>query len=79
LNPQEAGTIEVQHRLRSILKEQSGDKDKVKVPVIGIIKSENHRELVRFGQQFWVQDSSSTVQSLKNAQFPAHVKKLTDN
>jgi DNA polymerase-3 subunit alpha len=79
LNPQEAGTIEVQHRLRSILKEQSGDKDKAKVPVIGIIKSENHRELVRFGQQFWVQDSSSTVQSLKNAQFPAHVKKLTDN
>jgi DNA polymerase-3 subunit alpha len=79
LNPQEAGTIEVQHRLRSILKEQSGDKDKAKVPVIGIIQSGNSRQLVRFGKQFWVQDSFSTVQSLKNARFPAQVKQLTDN
>lgn len=79
LNPQEAGTIEVQHRLRSILKEQSGDKDKAKVPVIGIIQAGNHRQIVRFGQQFWVQDSFSTVQSLKNAKFPAHVKKMIDN
>jgi DNA polymerase-3 subunit alpha len=79
LNPQEAGTIDVQHRLRSILKEQSGDKDKAKVPVIGIVQAGNSRQLVRFGKQFWVQDSFSAVQSLKNASFPAHVKQLTDN
>ncbi|MBD2293352.1 trans-splicing intein-formed DNA polymerase III subunit alpha C-terminal partner DnaE-C [Anabaena sphaerica FACHB-251] len=79
LNPQEAGTIDVQHRLRSILKEQSGDKDKAKVPVIGIVQAGNSRQLVRFGKQFWVQDSFSAVQSLKNARFPAHVKQLTDN
>lgn len=79
LNPQEAATIEVQHRLRSILKEQSGDKDKAKVPIIGIIQSGNYRQLVRFGKQFWVQDSLTTVQSLKNARFHAHVKQLADN
>ncbi|TAE58851.1 MAG: trans-splicing intein-formed DNA polymerase III subunit alpha C-terminal partner DnaE-C [Nostocales cyanobacterium] len=79
LNPQEASTIDVQHRLRSILKEQSGDKDKAKVPVIGVIQSGNYRQLVRFGKQFWVQDSLSAVQSLKSARFPAHVKQLTDS
>jgi DNA polymerase III subunit alpha len=79
LNPQEAGTIEIQHRLRSILKEQSGDKDKAKVPVIGIIQAGNNRQLVRFGKQFWVQDSATTKQVLQNARFNAHVKQLTDN
>jgi DNA polymerase-3 subunit alpha len=79
LNPQEAATIDVQHRLRSILKEQSGDREKAKVPVIGVVQSGNSRQLVRFGKQFWVQDSFSTVQSLKSARFPAHVKQLTDN
>ncbi|WP_353931858.1 OB-fold nucleic acid binding domain-containing protein [Okeanomitos corallinicola TIOX110] len=79
LNPEEAGTIDIQHRLRSILKEQSGDKDKAKVPVIGVVQSGSYRQLVRFGKQFWVQDSFSTVQSLKSARFPAQVKQLTDN
>jgi DNA polymerase-3 subunit alpha len=78
LNPQEAGTLDVQHRLRSILKEQSGDKDKAKIPVIGIVQSGSCRQLVRFGKQFWVQDSFSAVQSLKSARFPAHVKQLTE-
>jgi DNA polymerase-3 subunit alpha len=79
LNPQEAGTIEVQHRLRSILQEQSGDKDKAKIPVIGVVQSGNYRQLVRFGKKFWVQDSFSAVQSLKSARFPAHIKQLTEN
>ncbi|NET03024.1 MAG: trans-splicing intein-formed DNA polymerase III subunit alpha C-terminal partner DnaE-C [Sphaerospermopsis sp. SIO1G1] len=78
LNPQEASTIDVQHRLRSILQEQSGDKDKAKVPVIGLVQLGNYRQLVRFGKQFWVQDSLSTVQSLKNAKFPAYVKQLSE-
>ncbi|MEA5619219.1 OB-fold nucleic acid binding domain-containing protein [Cronbergia sp. UHCC 0137] len=76
LTPQQAGTMEEQHRLRTILKEQSGDKDKAKVPVIGIIQLGNRREIVRFGRQFWVQDSRSAVQSLQSARFPAHVKHL---
>ena len=79
LNPQEAVTSDFQYRLRTILKEQSGDKDKATVPVIGVIQSGNYRQLVRFGKQYWVQDSLATVQSLKNARFPAHVKQLTEN
>ncbi|MBD2664616.1 DNA polymerase III alpha subunit [Richelia sinica FACHB-800] len=79
LSPQQAMTIEERDRLRSILKEQSGDKDKAKVPVIGIIQAENRRELVRFGRQFWVQDSHITLQALQNARFQAQIKKLTSS
>ena len=77
LNLQQAATIEDHHRLRTILQEQSGDKEKAKVPVIGIIRGGNSRQLVRFGRQFWVQDSRTTVQALENARFPAHVQLLT--
>jgi DNA polymerase-3 subunit alpha len=77
LSPQQAGTIEEQHRLNTILKAQSGDKDKSKVPVIGIVQAGNHREIVRFGRQFWVQDSGTALQALQNANFHADLKQLT--
>lgn len=78
LNPHEASNIDTQHHLRSILKEQSGDKDKAKVPVIGIVQAGSYRQVVRFGKQYWVQDASLTVHSLRNAQFSAHGKQLSD-
>ena len=77
LSPQQAGTIEEQHRLNIILKAQAGDKDKSKVPVIGIVQAGNHREIVRFGRQFWVQDSGTALQALQNANFHADIKQLT--
>ena len=77
LNLQQAATIEEQHRLRTILQEQSGDKEKAKVPVIGIVRAGDSRHLVRFGRQFWVQDSRITVQALQNARFLAHIQPLT--
>ncbi|MEH2319637.1 helix-hairpin-helix domain-containing protein [Nostoc sp.] len=77
LNPQQAGNIEELHRLKTILQEQSGDKEKAKMPVIGIIQTENSRKLVRLGWQFCVQDSRITVQALQNASFTAHIKSLT--
>ncbi len=77
LNPLQATTIEEQHRLRTILQEQSGDKEKAKVPVIGIVQAGNSRQLVRFGRQFWVQDSRTAVQALQSAKFFAHMQQLT--
>jgi len=77
LNPQQAATIEEQHRLRTILQEQSGDKEKAKVPVIGIVSAGDSRHVVRFGRQFWVQDSRIAVQALQNARFLAHIQPLT--
>ncbi|MBW4672614.1 MAG: trans-splicing intein-formed DNA polymerase III subunit alpha C-terminal partner DnaE-C [Desmonostoc geniculatum HA4340-LM1] len=77
LNPQQAVNIEELHRLKTILQEHSPDKEKAKMPVIGIIQTENSRKLVRLGWQFCVQDSRITVQALQNASFTAHMKSLT--
>ena len=77
LTPQQAATDQDQYLLRTILKEQSGDKEKAKVPVIGIIRGGNSRQLVRFGRQFWVQDSITAFQALNSAGFPTEVKPLT--
>ncbi len=79
LTPQQAGNIEELHRLKTILQEQSGDKERAKMPVIGIIQTENSRKLVRLGWQFSVQDSRITVQALQNASFLAHIKSLTSS
>jgi DNA polymerase III subunit alpha len=75
LNPQQATVIEEQHRLRTVLQQQSGEK--AKVPVIGVIQAGNSRQLVRFGRQFWVQDSLTAFQALNDAGFPTQVKPLT--
>jgi DNA polymerase-3 subunit alpha len=77
LNPQQVSDIQTMHNLRTILQEHSGDKEKAKTPVVGIIQSESSRELVRFGWQYCVQDSRSTVQALQNGRFNAHLKSLT--
>jgi DNA polymerase-3 subunit alpha len=79
LTPLQAVNIEERDRLRNILKEQSGDKEKAKIPVIGIVQAGNSRQLVRFGRQFWVHDCLSTVIALQNGKFPAHIKPLTGN
>ncbi|MEA5514664.1 OB-fold nucleic acid binding domain-containing protein [Nodularia sp. UHCC 0506] len=76
LNPQQASDIEHLHHLKTILQEYSGDKENAKTPVIGIIQSENSRQLVRLGWQFCVEDSRITVQALQNARFTAHLKSL---
>lgn len=76
LQPQQAANIEELHRLKTILQEQCGDKEKAKMPVIGIVQSPNSRRLVRLGWQFCVQDARITVQALQNASFPAQLKPL---
>jgi DNA polymerase-3 subunit alpha len=76
LQPQQAANIEELHRLKTILQEQCGDKEKAKMPVIGIVQSANSRRLVRLGWQFCVQDARITVQALQNASFPAQLKPL---
>ncbi|QSJ19626.1 trans-splicing intein-formed DNA polymerase III subunit alpha C-terminal partner DnaE-C [Nostoc sp. UHCC 0702] len=75
LNPQQTSSEDM-YRLKTILQEHSGDKEKAKMPVIGIVQSENSRKLVRLGWQFCVQDSRITVQALQNANFNAHLKPL---
>ncbi|KST68094.1 helix-hairpin-helix domain-containing protein [Mastigocoleus testarum] len=79
LSPSQASAIEEQDRLRNVLTQNSRDKESAKVPVIGVIRAGNHRQLVRFGKQFWVEDWRTAVQALQNARFSAYVKNLTTN
>jgi DNA polymerase-3 subunit alpha len=77
LTPQQAVDTQEQQHLKSILQEYSGEKEKNKVPVIAIVTTPNHRQLVRFNRQFWVQDCQTTVEALKSARFTACVQPLT--
>ena len=79
LSPSQASAIEEQDRLRNVLTKNSRDKESAKVPVIGVIRAGNYRQLVRFGKQFWVEDWRTAVQALQNARFSAYVKNLTTN
>ncbi|MGI8501753.1 MAG: OB-fold nucleic acid binding domain-containing protein [Hassallia sp.] len=77
LTSQQTADIQELNRVRTILKEHSGDREKAKVPVIGIIQALNSRQAVLLGRQFWVQDSITAFQALNNAGFPTEVKQLT--
>lgn len=79
LTPQQANNIEELHRLSTILHEQSTDKEKAKVPIIGIIQGENSRKLVKFGTRYYVQDARKTAQLLQNASFNTHLQPLIQN
>ena len=72
LSTEEVSNPSVQNKLKSILEEQSGDKKKAKVPIIGIINSIKERIFIRFGENFWVQNEENTVEALKNAGFNAY-------
>ena len=66
----------MQNSLKQVLKSQSTEKAKGKVPVIAIIGRGSQRQFVRFGEDYWVQDENRTLQALKNAGFAADVQPL---
>jgi DNA polymerase III subunit alpha len=78
LTPEQATVIEEQDRLRNVLVKQAGGSEKGKTPVIGIIQSGGTRQLVRFGRQFWVQDSINAISALQNANFKARIQPLAN-
>lgn len=73
---EESSDLQFQNKLKSILQEQSGDKNKAKIPVIGIINSYTERIFVRFGNRYWVQNDINAIESLKNAGFNAYTQFL---
>ncbi|MGI2909091.1 OB-fold nucleic acid binding domain-containing protein [Tolypothrix sp. VBCCA 56010] len=76
LTSQQIADIQELNRVRTILREHSGDREKAKVPVIGIIQAVNSRQAVLLGRHYWVQDSITAFQALNNAGFPTEVKQL---
>ncbi|MDJ0717727.1 MAG: OB-fold nucleic acid binding domain-containing protein [Prochloraceae cyanobacterium] len=76
LSASEAIDTAVQQKLKSILQERSGEKNKIKVPVVAIINGDRMRQFVRLGQKYWVQEDRSTVEYLTNAGFTARTQSL---
>ncbi|GFE69410.1 OB-fold nucleic acid binding domain-containing protein [Chroococcus sp. FPU101] len=72
----DATNTSIQTHLKSIIQENIGDKNKGKVPVVAIIGNGNDRQFVRFGENYWVQNESTVVQSLTNAGFAAYTEPL---
>lgn len=66
----------IRNNLKGILQERSADKNKAKVPIIGIVGTGGQRQFVRFGQDYWVQDESSTIEALNHAGFSAYAEPL---
>jgi DNA polymerase III subunit alpha len=68
-----------QNLLKGILQQYSGDKNKVKVPVVAVVGFGDRLSFVRFGDKFWVQDCDRAVQALNNAGFLADAEHLIPN
>jgi DNA polymerase-3 subunit alpha len=72
LTPQQIEEEQLLENLRANLQECRGDAD-AKIPVIAIVTSQNQRQAVRFGKEYWVQDYENAVSRLKNAKFDARL------
>ncbi|MEL7142284.1 MAG: DNA polymerase III subunit alpha [Cyanobacteria bacterium J06631_9] len=72
-----AGDIKKQNRLRDILRELQGEnKFAAKTPVIAVIRTRDHRQAVRLGNQYRVLNAEAAVASLKAANFNARATPL---
>jgi DNA polymerase-3 subunit alpha len=62
--------------LREVLKQQRGEDDAGRVPVVASVGGQGQRRLVRFGVQFRVQDPQRAVAALTQAGFQARTSSL---
>ena len=76
ITPEQALSKSLQHSLKVILQEQSGERNKAKMPVVAAIGKGTERQFIRFGQKFWVQDDIATIISLNKAGFSAYAQPL---
>lgn len=76
LTPEQAINPQIQGKLKSILQEQSGEKNRAIIPTMAVIDGINERIFVRLGDNYWVQNADNTVESLQNAGFYAYHQSL---
>jgi DNA polymerase III subunit alpha len=76
--PINVATDEIQSQaLKTMLEEYSGDTLEVKTPVYAIVRGESGYQLVQFGKQFWVQDSTMLVDRMQALGFDIQVKQIS--
>lgn len=76
LEPKQAGDYMECDRLRNILKEQRGEDEKAKIPVVAIVSALSRRQFIRLGGQFKVQNPQAAVNALSQAGFQARTSAL---
>ncbi|PSF35577.1 trans-splicing intein-formed DNA polymerase III subunit alpha C-terminal partner DnaE-C [Aphanothece hegewaldii CCALA 016] len=79
LSIQQAINQSIQNSIKGILQGNAGEKNQGKIPVVAIIGTGNDRQFVRLGQNYWIQDESTVIQSLTNAGFSAYAQPLIKN
>ncbi|WP_309742345.1 OB-fold nucleic acid binding domain-containing protein [Chamaesiphon sp. OTE_20_metabat_361] len=76
--PINVATDEIQSQaLKTMIEEYSSNTVAVKTPVYAIVRGENGYQLVRFGKQFWVQDSNMLVDRMQARGFDIQVKQIS--
>lgn len=75
ISPEQILDTNKQHHLQNILQEQGG-KNQRKIPVIAIINYGQQRQFVRLGQQYWVEDETTAINSLIRSGFSARSEPL---
>ncbi|MGL5033140.1 MAG: OB-fold nucleic acid binding domain-containing protein, partial [Microcystaceae cyanobacterium] len=76
LSPQDALDPSTQVKLKGILQEHSGDKNRAIVPVVAIVGQGQKRQFIRLGNNYWVQDDEAAVSYLHQAGFAARSESL---
>jgi DNA polymerase-3 subunit alpha len=73
LDPEQAGDIAIQHRLRECLQRHRLPQEEagVRVPVVALVRQATETRYVCLGAQFCVVDAEATVRSLESAAFKA--------
>jgi DNA polymerase-3 subunit alpha len=64
------------HQLKSVLEEYADLSAEPATPVYAIVRRDNNYKLVKFGQQFWVQDRTIVVDRIQTQGFKVAIKEL---
>ena len=64
------------YSLQNILKEQGGEKNQRKIPVVAIINQGQKRQFVRLGQEYWVRDETTAINCLTRSGFNVRTEPL---
>ena len=76
ITPEQALDRVKSNYLKTILSQKYEQQNKFKIPVIAAIGQGEHRQFIRFGQKFWVQNETQTLESLQKAGFRVRCEPL---
>ena len=79
ITPEQALDPIKSNSLKSILRQQTNEQNKFRIPVIAAIGKGSQRQFIRFGQNFWVEDENLAIASLSHAGFVARCESLLPN